>query len=217
MKPNPHCTYRLQLKPGFGFTEAKEVAGYLADLGISHLYTSPFLQAAKDSTNGYDVVDPSRVNVQLGEKTSFHALCETLQKEGLGWMIDIVPNHMAILGKQNPWWWDVLENGPSSPFATYFDVDWSSSEERWPNKILLPVLGDHYGRILEAKQFKLVFLEGCFALNYQDNSFPIDPSSISELLHRVADKSQSEILGFMAESSCQASTAHRHLSSASRT
>lgn len=200
MTLKPNATYRVQLQPGFGLDRAREVVDYLADLGISHLYTSPFLQAAADSTHGYDIVDPSKINVQLGDDTSYQLLCKALKAAHMGLMIDIVPNHMAILGKQNPWWWDVLENGPSSFFAMYFDVDWAASEERWPNKILLPVLSDHYGRILEDKQFMLVFLEGRFELHDHEHTFPIDPSSLSEFLHEVAEQSHSEMLGFLAES-----------------
>lgn len=200
MSLKPSATYRVQLKPGFDLDEARGILNYLADLGTSHLYTSPFLQAATDSTHGYDVVDPSKINVQLGDDSAYHLLCNALKAAQLGLMIDIVPNHMAILGKQNPWWWDVLENGPSSPFATYFDIDWTSSEDRWPNKILLPVLDNHYGRILEDNQFKLVFLDGRFVLHYRDQSFPIDPSSLSTFLRSVAEKSHSEMLGFLAES-----------------
>lgn len=200
MSLEPRATYRLQLRPGFGLDQAKGLASYLSELGISHLYTSPFLQAANDSTHGYDIVDPSKINVQLGDDASFQLLCKAIQAASMGLMLDVVPNHMAILGKQNPWWWDVLEDGPSSPFATYFDVDWAASEERWHNKILLPVLEDHYGRVLEDQQFNLVFLEGDFVLQYHDTSFPIDPSSLTEFLGRVADKTHSEMLMFIAES-----------------
>ncbi|HOO46810.1 MAG TPA: alpha-amylase family glycosyl hydrolase, partial [Deltaproteobacteria bacterium] len=141
MYPEPVATYRLQLRPGFGFDSTSEIADYLSELGISHLYTSPYLQAAAGSTHGYDVVDPSRVNEELGSPQAHVRMCRRLKSAGLGHMIDIVPNHMAIAGRQNPWWWDVLENGPSSHYAAYFDVDWESSGERWPDKVLLPVLG----------------------------------------------------------------------------
>ncbi len=115
-------------------------------------------------------------------------------------MIDVVPNHMAITGRQNPWWWDVLENGPSSPYAVYFDVDWEASEERWPNKVLLPVLGDHYGRILEAGQLQLSHQQGHFSLHYQELIFPLDPSSLAEILNPAAALCGSEHLAFLAQS-----------------
>ena len=142
MRPEIVATYRLQLQPGFGFDEAYKIVPYLSDLGVSHLYASPYLQAATGSTHGYDIVDPGRVNRELGGARAHARLCRGLGGAGLGQMIDMVPNHMAFAARQNPWWWDVLENGPSSLYATYFDVDWDASEERWPNKVLLPVLGD---------------------------------------------------------------------------
>jgi (1->4)-alpha-D-glucan 1-alpha-D-glucosylmutase len=200
MYPEPTATYRLQLRPGFGFDQAAELVSYLSDLGISHLYASPYLQAASGSTHGYDIVDPGRVNEELGGAKAHARMCRTLQSAGLGHIIDVVPNHMAITGRQNPWWWDVLENGPSSPYATYFDVDWEASEERWPNKVLLPVLGDHYGRILENGQLQLSHRKGAFTLHYEDHVFPLDPSSLAALLNRAAGACGSEVLAFLAES-----------------
>ena len=200
MSAEPAATYRIQLQPQFGFAAAEEIVPYLTELGISHLYTSPVLQAVSGSTHGYDVVDPTRVNRDLGGDTAYARLCATLQRSNLGQLIDLVPNHMAIVGRQNPWWWDVLENGPASRFATYFDVDWEASDERWPNKVLLPVLGDHYGRILEAGEFRLSYADGSFILRYFDHMFPIDPSSLPELLTRAAETCGSELLAFLAES-----------------
>ncbi|MFZ0429895.1 MAG: malto-oligosyltrehalose synthase [Acidobacteriota bacterium] len=200
MNPEPAATYRIQLQPGFGFEQAAELATYLADLGVSHFYASPYLQATAGSSHGYDVVDPTRINEELGGASGHGALCRSLEEARLGQMIDMVPNHMAIIGQQNPWWWDVLENGPSSRFATYFDVDWEASEDRWPNKVLLPVLGDHYGRILEDGQLRLSHREGVLRLHYQEHSFPIDPSSIVELLSRASEACGSELLGFLADS-----------------
>lgn len=200
MKPEPAAAYRLQLHPGFGFDEAAGIVDYLADLGAGYLYASPYLQAAAGSTHGYDVVDPSRVNEELGGGEAHARLCDALLDAGLGQMIDVVPNHMAITGRQNPWWWDVLENGPSSRYANYFDVDWEASEERWPNKVLLPVLGDHYGRALEAGQLKLSHESGAFTLHYYEHVFPIDPSSLPEPLGHAAEACGSEELAFLAES-----------------
>ena len=200
MHPEPIATYRAHLYRGFGFEQAAEVVSYLAELGISHLYTSPYLQAVAGSTHGYDVVDPTRVNEELGGPDAHARLCRSLQSVGLGHMIDVVPNHMAIAGRQNPWWWDVLENGPSSHYATYFDVDWEASEERWPNKVLLPVLAAHYGRILEAGELRLIHHDGVFTLQYHDHVFPVDPSSLVELLSRAAASCESELLEFLAES-----------------
>src|SRR3954465_1852219 len=123
-KKSPLSTYRVQLRPEFGFDAAAAIAGYLADLGISHLYSSPYLQAARGSAHGYDVIDPSRVNEELGGAAAHERLCRMLEEPGLGRVLDIVPNHRAITERRNAWWWDVLENGPASLWAGYFDVDW---------------------------------------------------------------------------------------------
>lgn len=210
MPDNPIATYRIQLRPGFGFQETADILEYLSDLGISHVYTSPYLQAALDSTHGYDIVDPTKLNAQLGNEEAHAHLAEHIQKLNLNMMIDIVPNHMAILGKQNPWWWDVLENGPLSNFAPYFDIDWDYSEQRWKNKILLPVLSDHYGRVLENGELKLSLQEGNFILHYKEHSFPIDPSSLSSFFNIAAASCQSEMLSFLAESYAQLNKSHRH-------
>jgi (1->4)-alpha-D-glucan 1-alpha-D-glucosylmutase len=200
MRPEPVATYRLQLRPEFGLDAAAGVVAYLSRLGISHVYLSPCLQAVRGSTHGYDVVDPTRVNGELGGEAARKRLCTALEAAGMGQMLDIVPNHMAVAGDQNPWWWDVLENGPSSRYALYFDVDWEASEERWPNKVLLPVLGDHYGRILEALELQVRYREGVFTLHYHEHSFPLDPSTLSDLLCKAYATSDSELLGFIAES-----------------
>lgn len=200
MRINPVATYRLQLTPDFGFDRVIDLVPYLKALGISHVYTSPYLQAAEGSTHGYDVVDSTRVNRELGGAQLHQQMCETIQAAGLSHLIDVVPNHMAIPGQQNPWWWDVLESGPSSLYASYFDVDWETSEDRWQNRILLPVLGDHYGRILEAGEIVLTHDNAHFALHYFDHMFPVDPSSLASLLGHAAEECGSECLGFLAES-----------------
>jgi (1->4)-alpha-D-glucan 1-alpha-D-glucosylmutase len=156
------ATYRVQLHAGFGFAEAAAIVDYLAALGISHLYCSPYLQAAPGSTHGYDVVNPHQVNKELGGPEAHAQLCATLKEKGLGQVLDIVPNHMAIAGRENPWWWDVLENGPSSRYAGYFDLEWDPPEAKLRNTVLLPVLGDHYGRVLEAGELRLDREEGSF-------------------------------------------------------
>ena len=144
-------TYRLQLHKGFTFDDAAAVAAYLKALGISHVYSSPYLQAAPGSMHGYDVVDPQSANGELGGAEGHARLCRRFGEVGLGQVLDIVPNHMA-LGPQNRYWWDVIENGPSSRYATWFDIDWNSAEAKLHNKVLIPVLGDQYGRVLSARQ-----------------------------------------------------------------
>ncbi len=147
--PLPRATYRLQFTPEFGFDDAAALADYFAALGISHVYLSPILEASPGSTHGYDVVNPERLSLALGGEAGYERLACALTERGLAQLLDIVPNHMAI-GPQNPWWWDVLENGPSSYYADYFDIDWSVPEERLRDKVLLPILGDHSGRVVEA-------------------------------------------------------------------
>jgi (1->4)-alpha-D-glucan 1-alpha-D-glucosylmutase len=112
VSPEPRATYRIQLHRGFGFTDAAAITDYLKELGISHLYCSPYLQAAPGSTHGYDVVNPQQINRELGGADGHARLCAALEENGLKQVLDIVPNHMAIGGRENPWWWDVLENGP---------------------------------------------------------------------------------------------------------
>ena len=139
----PTSTYRLQLHANFTFDDAADAAAYLRALGISHVYCSPYLQAAPGSMHGYDVVDHQRVNEELGGEEGHQRFCARLAELELGQVLDIVPNHMAT-GPRNQNWWDVLENGPSSRFATWFDIDWHSSEVKLQNKVLIPVLGDQY-------------------------------------------------------------------------
>jgi (1->4)-alpha-D-glucan 1-alpha-D-glucosylmutase len=149
-RPISSC-YRLQLHAGFTFGDAANLAAYLKELGVSHIYCSPYLQAAKGSTHGYDVVDPQKVNSEIGGEEGHAHFCETLRSLDMGQVLDIVPNHMAT-GPENRYWWDVLENGPSSRYATWFDVDWNSAEVKLQDKVLIPVLGEQYGRALSANQ-----------------------------------------------------------------
>jgi (1->4)-alpha-D-glucan 1-alpha-D-glucosylmutase len=179
-------TYRVQLRPSFGFDDAAGLASYLADLGVTHLYASPYLQAAAGSTHGYDVVDPTRVNDELGGPEAHARMCDALSEAGLGQILDIVPNHMAITGRDNVWWWDVLENGPSSVYAVYFDVDWDPPESQLRNTVLLPILGDHYGRVLEAGQLQLAREAGSFVVRYYEHVAPIAPRSLDTLMAGAA-------------------------------
>ena len=181
----PLSTYRVQLHPGFGFDAAADIAGYLADLGVTHFYASPYLQAAPGSTHGYDVVDHSRVNAELGGDPGHARLCRALGEAGLGQVLDIVPNHMAIT-PENAWWWDVLENGPSSLYASYFDVDWDPPEAKLRNTVLMPILGDHYGRVLEAGEISVERDGGTFTVRYFDHVLPAAPRSLDTVLEEAA-------------------------------
>jgi (1->4)-alpha-D-glucan 1-alpha-D-glucosylmutase len=175
------ATYRLQLHRDFSFDDAAAVVDYVAALGVSHVYCSPYLQAAPGSTHGYDVVDPGRVNEELGGEAGRRRLLAALATAGLGQVLDIVPNHMAITA-ENRWWWDVLENGPASPYATHFDVDWDPPEQKLRNTVLLPILADHYGRVLEAGEIVLVFADAWFTVRYGDRVLPVAPPSIDTVL-----------------------------------
>jgi (1->4)-alpha-D-glucan 1-alpha-D-glucosylmutase len=193
----PRATYRVQLQPGFGFAEAAGLADYLAELGVSHLYSSPCLQTTPDSLHGYDVVDPTRVSAELGGAAGHEQLVEALRRHGFGLILDIVPNHMAITA-ENPWWQDVLANGPASRYAAFFDVDWDPPEARLQNVVLLPVLGDHYGRVLEAGELRVVREGARFTVRYQDHRFPVSPRSLETLLAAAAERCGAELLAFLA-------------------
>ena len=194
----PRATYRLQLGPGFGFAEAGEIASYLADLGVSHAYLSPILEAAPGSSHGYDVVNPERINPELGGSEGYERLCRVFARHRLAQLLDIVPNHMAI-GPSNPWWWDVLENGPSSPYAGFFDVDWSAPEERLRDKVLLPILGDHSGRVIDAGEIKLLRIGSSFEIRYFEHAAPAARRSLAEVLARAAARAGSRELAFIAD------------------
>lgn len=192
------ATYRLQLSPQFTLDDAAALVDYLSDLGVSHLYSSPFLQAAPGSTHGYDVVNHHQVNAELGGAEARARLSRALFDRGLGLVLDIVPNHMAITGPENPIWWDVLENGQSSPYASYFDVDWDAPEMQRNNAIIVPVLGDQFGRVLEAGEIQVDYHEGEFLIRYYDNTYPVDPRSLGDLLAQASQYVQNDRLSFLA-------------------
>jgi (1->4)-alpha-D-glucan 1-alpha-D-glucosylmutase len=196
----PVATYRLQLHAGFDFDAAAAIADYLRQLGISHVYSSPYLQAAPGSLHGYDVVDHHSVNQELGGAAAHARFCRQLGDCGLGQVLDIVPNHMAIAGRHNQYWWDVLENGPSSRYASYFDIDWQPLEEKLWNKLLVPILGDHYGRVLSRHEISVSRNGGEFLINYFDHHLPVAPKSFPPLLSAAAHEIQSDYLAFLADS-----------------
>jgi (1->4)-alpha-D-glucan 1-alpha-D-glucosylmutase len=198
MPSTPRATYRLQLHAGFTFDDAAAAAPYLAALGVSHVYCSPYLQAARGSTHGYDVVDHSRVNEELGGDAAYRRFVAALQAHGLGQVLDIVPNHMAITS-ENGWWLDVLENGPSSHFAAYFDVEWDPPEARLRNMVLLPVLGDHYGRVLDAGDIRLSREGARVRVHYADHAYPVGPRSLGRLLRPAARRCGSLPMAYLAD------------------
>ncbi len=174
----PRASYRIQLHAGFDFEAAAGIVDYLACLGISHLYCSPYLQAVPGSTHGYDVIDPTAVSEELGGESGRVGLCEALASRGMGQMLDIVPNHMST-ASGNRWWWDVLRRGRDSDAASFFDVDWSPPERRLQGRILLPVLADHVGRVVESGELRVEDE----VLRYHDRVFPLRPGteSVSDL------------------------------------
>jgi (1->4)-alpha-D-glucan 1-alpha-D-glucosylmutase len=181
----PASTYRLQLHGGFGFDAAAELVPYLDLLGVSDLYLSPILEAAPGSTHGYDVVNHGRLNPELGGAEAFERLAARCAERGMGILVDFVPNHMGI-GPRNPWWMDVLENGPSSVHAPAFDVEWRPLKAELGHKILVPVLGDQFGKVLEAGELTLARDGGALVVRYYDNVFPVAPRSVPLVLrHRL--------------------------------
>src|SRR5437762_11142485 len=154
----PAATYRLQFNAAFTFNDARSIAAYLAALGITDIYASPILRARKGSTHGYDVVDAAALNPELGSDDDFDALHNELRRHDLGFLLDVVPNHMAA-SPENAWWMSVLENGPHSRFLHYFDIDWNPVTTRGQtvNKVLLPILGKPYGEALESHEIQLGF------------------------------------------------------------
>src|SRR5688500_10785914 len=200
MHPEPIATYRVQLCKSFTLHDAADLVPYLARLGISHIYISPCQQTTAGSNSGYEVADPGRVDEALGGDAGPATLATALKKHRLRLMADIVPNHMSIAGSDNPWWHDVLKHGKSSHYAAWFDVDWDASEAHWPNRVLLPVLGDQFGRVLDSGGFRLTHSGGEFALHYGEVSYPLEPSSVAGLIATVAEKLQHLTLAFVAES-----------------
>ena len=194
------ATYRVQLTTDFGFDELAAIAPYLAELGVSHVYLSPILQAAPGSTHGYDVVDYEQVSSDLGGIDAYRRMSDVLAEHGLRQVLDIVPNHMAIGSERNRWWWDVLENGPSSLYADAFDVDWDPSEESLHNRVLVPILADSYGETLEAGRICLERHEADFVIAYEDTHFPVAPKTLDALMLDAARSSGDSTLHFLADS-----------------
>ena len=171
------ATYRLQFHRHFTFRDATGLVPYLATLGISHLYASPIMKARPGSPHGYDIIDHNQLNPEIGSEADFRSLIDALHAHGMGLIIDFVPNHMGVGGNDNAWWLDVLEWGQDSPFAAYFDVKWDAGRTDLKGRVLLPVLGDQYGVILENGEISLRFdpQEGSFSAWYFDHRFPISP------------------------------------------
>jgi len=182
----PSATYRLQLNRLFPFDQATAIVDYLDDLGITDIYASPFLMARPGSMHGYDVTDQTRFNPEIGDEDYFLRLSASLHGHKMGLIADVVLNHMCITHPSNRWWWDVLENGPSSPFARFFDIDWHPPKEELANKVLLPFLGDQYGRVLETQEIKVVYANDQFEAVYYENPLPLAPWTWTMILEPAA-------------------------------
>ena len=183
----PLATYRVQLTKDFGFEQAASLIPYLKELGISHLYASPFLKARPGSTHGYDIVDHDRLNPELGGEEGFARLAAALKEHGLGLILDFVPNHMGVGRADNAWWLDVLEWGQKSPYADVFDIDWNALPHRRHPGVLLPILGRPYGDALQAGEIELKFdaTDGTFAAWYFEHKLPINPQRYAEIIRVV--------------------------------
>ena len=191
----PLATYRLQLNRDFTFSQATAIVPYLAALGISHCYVSPLLKARAGSMHGYDIVDHNSLNPEIGSPEDFDRFVNTLHEHGMGLILDIVPNHMGVMGNDNAWWLDVLENGESSIYANFFDIDWHPIKHELHGKVLIPVLHDHYGVALESGELKLVFHQerGEFDVSYHTHRFPVDPREYPRILQHCTNPSVAKL------------------------
>jgi len=178
----PTATYRLQFNKNFTFRQAREIVTYLHHLGISDAYASPYFQAGAESLHGYDITDHNKFNAAIGSREDYDAWIAELHAHSMGQIADFVPNHVGINDPQNVWWQDVLENGPSSLYAPYFDIDWRPLKTDLHDKVLLPILGDQYGRVLERGELRVHFDGGSFSLTYFDHVFPIAPGTYRYIL-----------------------------------
>ncbi|HQR53495.1 MAG TPA: malto-oligosyltrehalose synthase [Burkholderiales bacterium] len=183
----PRATYRLQLHRDFGFRQAAQLVPYLARLGVSHVYCSPYLKARPGSHHGYDIIDHNALNPEIGSREDFDAFVDALKSSAMGHILDMVPNHMGVMGGDNAWWLDVLENGHASHYAEFFDIDWDPASAALKGKVLVPVLGDHYGALLERGEIRLAYeaATGSFSVYYYEHRFPVDPCQYPVVLERA--------------------------------
>jgi len=178
----PLATYRLQFNSGFTFSAATAIVDYLHRLGITDAYASSYLRAVPGSPHGYDVADPTRLNPDIGDDDTYAAWVDALHDRGMGHVLDLVPNHMGIAQSSNPWWQDVLENGPSSRYARVFDISWNPVKDELADKVLIPILGDQYGAVLERGELQLAYRDGGFEVRYSDDSVPVAPDTYPAIL-----------------------------------
>ncbi len=182
----PVATYRVQFQRSFAFEDAKHLVPYLHELGVSDCYASPFLQASSANSHGYDIANHNAMNAEIGSEEEYNDFVAELESHAMGLILDLVPNHMGISGNDNVWWLDVLENGPGSPHAAFFDIDWTPVKDELKDKVLLPVLGDQYGKVLESQDLVLTYHNGAFFIMCLDRRLPIAPTQYAQILqHRL--------------------------------
>jgi len=182
----PVATYRLQFNRAFSFEDARQIIPYLDALGVTDVYASSYLAARPGSMHGYDIANHNALNPEIGSQEDYDHFVDALRARSMGQILDVIPNHMGIAAGCNPWWNDVLENGPSSAYAEFFDIDWDPVKRQLANKVLLPILGDQYGRILENGELVLEYSDGSFGLRYYETRLPIAPRSTTRILnHRL--------------------------------
>lgn len=191
----PLSTYRLQFNSSFTFANAAEIVPYLAELGISHCYASPYLRARPGSMHGYDIIDHHHLNPEIGTPEDYDRFVAALHEHGMGQILDVVPNHMGIQGADNAWWLEVLENGEASTYAEFFDIDWYPLKDELQGKVLVPVLGDQYGIVLERGELKLTFdrEKGEFSIFYFQHRFPVNPREYPRILGQELEGFQQEV------------------------
>jgi (1->4)-alpha-D-glucan 1-alpha-D-glucosylmutase len=191
----PLSTYRLQFNRDFTFAQATEIIPYLAALGISHCYASPYLRARAGSTHGYDIIDHHHLNPEIGAPEEYERFVAALHEHGMGQLLDVVPNHMGVMSSDNGWWLDVLENGEASAYSDFFDIDWEPLKDELQAKVLLPVLADQYGIVLDRGELKLTFdrEKGEFSIFYGAHRFPVNPREYPSILSLATEKLQQQL------------------------
>lgn len=189
----PAAVYRVQFNRDFTFEQGAGIIPYLKELGINNIYASPYFQAVPGSPHGYNVTDPRRINPEIGNWDEYTNYCNTLHDNGFGQIVDVVPNHMGIQGDTNRLWQDVLENGPASIYARFFDIDWNPVKMELRNKVLIPILGDQFGRVLEQGEIKLVYRQQSFYVRYWEHFLPLEPRSYAEVLEEAVTVLQDQL------------------------
>ena len=191
----PLSTYRLQFNREFTFSQAAGIVPYLAALGISHCYASPYLRARPGSTHGYDIIDHHHLNPEIGTPEEYERFVTALHEHGMGQILDVVPNHMGVMGSDNAWWLDVLENGEASAYSDFFDIEWEPLKDELQGKVLLPVLADQYGIVLDRGELKLGFdrEKGEFSIFYREHRFPVNPLEYPRILNLATEKLQQQL------------------------